>query len=132
MNCKFSHLDLNEGYGFDFLGYELFLRPSSPLSDVIKTTQRSFIAIIQGSTLYFTYTVNRYISGSLVDEAGSKDNRKKYPCDKFDYSAGQLQHLKQHKGFKHGGIRYPCDQCEYSLTRADRLELHKEKKRYLF
>ena len=57
-----------------------------------------------------------------------KKEEFKYPCDKCEYEAKTISHLKKHKESKHEGIRYPCDMCEYTATRPSYLKEHKFRK----
>ena len=68
------------------------------------------------------------IIASGKDTESRKHGGSRYPCDQYDYSAAQLNTLKQHKASKHKGGRYQCDFCDYAATTSGVLKKHKASK----
>ena len=58
----------------------------------------------------------------------NKHEGVRYSCDKCEYSATRLIHLKSQKEYIHEGQRFHCDKCEYSGTCRGNLRKHIESK----
>jgi len=65
----------------------------------------------------------------LGERVEGEEAKKKYQCNKCEFSTNWPSSLKKHHKVKqHQGVKYTCDECEYSTTNKRQLKIHKNTK----